>query len=88
MVGVDATDLVVEPGRHLRQRAPLSLKARRLGLRGGHACPRAGLGRREAGESSRVFEGLRPDALHWLVEDGSERLERPFTVDGGVQVFW
>ena len=46
------------------------------------------LGRREAGESSRVFEGLRPDALHWLVEDGSERLERPFTVDGGVQVFW
>lgn len=46
------------------------------------------LGRREAGESSRIFEGLRPDALHWLVEDGSEHLERPFTVDGGAQVFW
>jgi hypothetical protein len=46
------------------------------------------LGRREAGEAAHAFEGFGADALLWLVEDGSGRLERIFTIDGGKQVFW
>jgi len=45
-------------------------------------------GRIEKGQEAHVFEGLRADGLYWLVEDGSERLERIFTIDGGRQVFW
>ncbi|MFM7052322.1 MAG: hypothetical protein ACKOYN_09345 [Planctomycetota bacterium] len=45
-------------------------------------------GRIEKGRESHLFEGLSADGLYWLVEDGSERLERIFTVDGGKQVFW
>jgi hypothetical protein len=46
------------------------------------------VGRREKGEETRAFEGLAPDGLYWLVEDGSSRLERIFTIDAGGQVFW
>ena len=46
------------------------------------------VGRREKGEETRAFEGLAPDGLYWLVEDGSSRLERIFTIDSGGQVFW
>ncbi|MFM7133511.1 MAG: hypothetical protein ACKO0W_04255, partial [Planctomycetota bacterium] len=46
------------------------------------------LGRREANEETREFAQIRGDGLHWLVEDGSERLERIFTIEDGRQVFW
>lgn len=46
------------------------------------------VGRREKGEEMRAFEGLAPDGLYWLVEDGSSRLERIFTIDASGQVFW
>lgn len=46
------------------------------------------IGRREQGEETRVFESLAPDGLYWLVEDGSRKLERIFTVETGGQVFW
>ncbi|MEY3026177.1 MAG: hypothetical protein RLZZ238_1074, partial [Planctomycetota bacterium] len=42
----------------------------------------------ERGERDRTFAELPADGLFWLVEDGSEHLERIFTVDGGKQVFW
>lgn len=48
----------------------------------------ASLGRIEGSADGRTFEGLAADGLYWLVEDGSERLERIFTVDTGAQVFW
>jgi hypothetical protein len=47
-----------------------------------------GLGRIESGMQDRLFEDLPDDALYWLVEDGSERLERIFTIEDGRQVFW
>ena len=46
------------------------------------------LGRVEKGEASHTFENLSADGLYWLVQDGSEKLERIFTVDDGQQVFW
>ena len=46
------------------------------------------VGRIERSENGHAFEGLLGDGLYWLVEDGSEKLERIFTVDGGAQVFW
>jgi len=46
------------------------------------------LGRIESGMQDRLFEDLPDDALYWLVEDGSERLERIFTILDGRQVFW
>jgi len=46
------------------------------------------VGRIERSENGHAFEGLAGDGLYWLVEDGSEKLERIFTVDGGSQVFW
>jgi hypothetical protein len=45
-------------------------------------------GRMEAGVPERIFERLPDDAIYWLVEDGSERLERIFTIEAGRQVFW
>jgi hypothetical protein len=44
--------------------------------------------RHEPGALECVFEGLPSDALYWLVEDGSTRLERIFTIEDGRQVFW
>ena len=46
------------------------------------------VGRIERGEQAHVFDGLAVDGLYWLVEDGSERLERIFTIEAGKQVFW
>lgn len=46
------------------------------------------VGRIEAGMQDHLFENLPDDALYWLVEDGSERLERIFTIEEGRQVFW
>lgn len=45
-------------------------------------------GRIEAKAHTHTFEGLIDDGLYWLVEDGSEKLERIFTVESGRQVFW
>ncbi len=38
--------------------------------------------------TDRVWTALPSDGLYWLVEDGSRKLERTFTIDGGRQVFW
>jgi hypothetical protein len=46
------------------------------------------LGRIEAGMQDHRFENLPDDALYWLVEDNSEKLERIFTIEDGRQVFW
>ena len=46
------------------------------------------LGRIESGAGARSFEHLPGDGLYWLVEDGSKKLERIFTIDSGAQVFW
>ena len=40
-----------------------------------------------AGAEPLRFEDLREDRLYWLVEEESRRLERPFTIHGGRQVF-
>ncbi len=45
-------------------------------------------GRLEGNAGTREFEGLVDDGLYWLVEDGSEKLERIFTMENGRQVFW
>jgi hypothetical protein len=45
-------------------------------------------GRIEAGMQDHLFENLPQDGLYWLVEDGSEKLERIFTVEDGRQVFY
>ena len=46
------------------------------------------IGRIERGETAHAFENLPSDGLYWLVEDGSEKLERIFTIVEGKQVFW
>ncbi|MEY2713944.1 MAG: hypothetical protein RIT24_287, partial [Planctomycetota bacterium] len=46
------------------------------------------LGRIESGAGVRAFDHLAGDGLYWLVEDGSKKLERIFTIDSGAQVFW
>ena len=46
------------------------------------------LGRIESGAGVRAFDQLAGDGLYWLVEDGSKKLERIFTIDSGAQVFW
>ena len=46
------------------------------------------IGRVERGSAGATFADLPPDGLYWLVEDGSERLERIFTIEDGRQVFW
>jgi hypothetical protein len=48
----------------------------------------ASVGRVEGAADGRTFEDLPADGLYWLVEDGSEKLERIFTIDTGTQVFW
>ena len=45
-------------------------------------------GRLEQNAGTREFTGLVDDGLYWLVEDGSEKLERIFTMESGRQVFW
>ena len=45
-------------------------------------------GRIENSQSTHAFTGIVGDGLYWLVEDGSEKLERIFTVEDGRQVFW
>jgi hypothetical protein len=46
------------------------------------------VGRIEPGMQENLFERLPDDALYWLVEDNSEKLERIFTIEHGRQVFW
>ena len=41
-----------------------------------------------AGEGPLVFEGLPEDGLYWLVEKGSKKLERIFTIEEGKQLWW
>lgn len=41
-----------------------------------------------AGEGPLVFEGLPEDGLYWLVEKGSKKLERIFTIEEGGQRWW
>ena len=41
-----------------------------------------------AGEGAMRFEGLPSDGLYWLVEQGSRKLERIFTIDHGTQRWW
>lgn len=41
-----------------------------------------------AGEGPLVFDGVFEDALYWLVEKDSKKLERIFTVEGGRQRWW
>ena len=45
-------------------------------------------GRIENNQSTHAFTGIVGDGVYWLVEDGSEKLERIFTVEDGRQVFW
>jgi hypothetical protein len=46
-------------------------------------------GRRTAAYGPLVFSGVPSDALYWLVEEGSRKEERIFTVDdAGQQVWW
>jgi hypothetical protein len=46
------------------------------------------LGAREAGADPVVFDRVPADRLLWLVEEGSRKLERIFTVEDGQQVWW
>lgn len=41
-----------------------------------------------AGEGPLAFEGLPEDGLYWLVEKGSKKLERIFTIEDGKQRWW
>ncbi len=41
-----------------------------------------------AGKEALVVEGLASDALYWLVERGSRKLERIFSIRDGRQKFW
>jgi hypothetical protein len=41
-----------------------------------------------AGEGGLAFEGLPADGLYWLVEEGSKKLERIFTIEDGKQRWW
>ncbi len=45
-------------------------------------------GRAAAGEGPLRFGGLPADGLYWLVEEGSKKLERIFTIEGGRQRWW
>ena len=45
-------------------------------------------GRIEVTDGAHSFDGLCGDGLYWLVEDGSKKLERIFTIEQGKQVFW
>jgi hypothetical protein len=46
------------------------------------------LGTRTGGEEPVAFESVPAGALYWLVEEGSRRLERIFTIEDGVQKRW
>jgi len=46
------------------------------------------LGLKEAGEDPVSFEKAPAGGLYWLVAEGSRRLERIFTLDGGRQIWW
>lgn len=46
------------------------------------------LGKQVAGDQPVSFESVPGGGLYWLVEEGSRRLERIFTIDGGKQVWW
>lgn len=41
-----------------------------------------------AGEGPLLFEGVPEDGLYWLIEPGSKKLERIFTIEGGQQRWW
>jgi hypothetical protein len=45
-------------------------------------------GRKESGDKPVVFEELPINRLYWLVEDGSRKLERIFTVENGKPRYW
>ena len=46
-------------------------------------------GRKVAGEGPLIFNSVPSDAIYWLVEDGSRKEERIFTIDGdGKQIWW
>ncbi|MBU0616881.1 MAG: transglutaminase-like domain-containing protein, partial [Planctomycetes bacterium] len=46
------------------------------------------LGMQTAGDEPVSFDGVPADGLCWLVAEGSRRLERIFTIEGGKQVWW
>jgi hypothetical protein len=46
------------------------------------------LGRRTAEGKPLAFDGVPSGGLYWLVEAGSHKEERPFTVEDGAQVWW
>lgn len=46
------------------------------------------LGTQVAGDEPVSFESVPAGGLFWLVEEGSRRLERIFTIEDGRQVFW
>ncbi len=46
------------------------------------------MGKREAGDEPVSFESMPDGLLFWLVEEGSRRLERIFTIEQGRQVWW
>lgn len=46
------------------------------------------LGKKVAGDDPVAFESIPPGGLYWLVQDGSRRLERIFTIEKGKQVWW
>jgi len=41
-----------------------------------------------AGEGPLLFDGVPEDGLYWLTEKGSNKLERIFTIERGVQRWW
>lgn len=46
------------------------------------------LGKSIAGSEPLIFHGVPPGCLYWLVEEGSNREERIFTIEEGKQVWW
>ena len=46
------------------------------------------VGEGEAGAGGMTFQSLPSDGLYWLVEEGSKKLERIFTIEGGRQRWW
>jgi len=46
------------------------------------------LGKQLAGEQPVLFKEVPSGKLYWLVEEGSERLERIFHIESGKQVWW
>lgn len=46
------------------------------------------LGKQTAGDDPVSFGEVPAGGLYWLVEEGSKKLERPFTIEEGQQVWW